>query len=121
VNLQTSVVAAMLLGVAASAAQTDPHAIMEHSVQAIEADWKADPDYEYLERDQEIGGGSKTFHTRGWSRSMTSRFLRLSRKSKGAGWRRRFREGAVKQSKHGVGESRNIASHVNVITFSYSS
>jgi hypothetical protein len=55
------VVAAMLLGVAASAAQTDPHVIMEHSVQAIEADWKADPDYECLERDQEISGGSKTF------------------------------------------------------------
>jgi hypothetical protein len=55
-----SMVVAMLLGVAASAAQTDPRAIMEYSVQAIEADWKAAPDYECVERDRETGG-SKTF------------------------------------------------------------
>jgi phenolic acid decarboxylase len=55
-------VAAFLLGVASSAAQTDPRAIVEHSVQAIETDWNAAPDYECFERDLEIGGGSKTFH-----------------------------------------------------------
>jgi hypothetical protein len=55
------VVAAMLLSVAVSAAQTDPRAIVEHSVQAIEADWKAASDYQCFERDLESDGGSKTF------------------------------------------------------------
>jgi hypothetical protein len=56
-----SVVAALLLSVAACAAQTDAHAIMERSAQAVESDWKAAPDYQCFERDQESGGGSKTY------------------------------------------------------------
>lgn len=52
--------AAILLSGAALAAQTDPHAIVAHSVQAMETDWKAAPDFECLERDQETGS-SKTF------------------------------------------------------------
>lgn len=59
-KVRNSLVLVMLLTVAASTAQTDPRAIIEHSMQAIEADWKAAPEYECLERDQEAGG-SKTF------------------------------------------------------------
>jgi hypothetical protein len=51
----------MLLSVAASVAQTDPRAIVEHSAQAVESDWKAAPVYECLERDQDSGGGSRTY------------------------------------------------------------
>jgi hypothetical protein len=60
-NIWNSLIAAMLLSVAAASAQTDPRAIMDRSVPTIEADWKAAPDYECLERDQEAGGGSQTF------------------------------------------------------------
>jgi hypothetical protein len=55
-------VAAILLSVAAPAANTDVHALIERSVQAITADWNAAPGYECFERDREPNGGSKTFH-----------------------------------------------------------
>lgn len=60
VNLRNSVVAVVLLSMSA-AAQTDAHEIIKRSVPVVEADWNAAPDYEYLERDREPGGGSKTF------------------------------------------------------------
>lgn len=50
-----------LFWVAAAAAQVDVHTLIEHSVQATDADWKASPDYECFERDREPNGGSKTF------------------------------------------------------------
>jgi hypothetical protein len=59
-QLRTSVVAAMLLSVAA-AAQTDVHEMVQRSVQVITADWKAAPEYECFERDREPNGSSKTF------------------------------------------------------------
>jgi hypothetical protein len=53
--------AVTLLWAASAAAQTDVHALIEHSVQANGADWKAAPEYESLERDREPNGVSKTF------------------------------------------------------------
>lgn len=62
VNLRNSVVAAMLLSVAAlAAAQMNGREIVERSVPVTEADWKAAPEYSCLERDQGPGGHSKTF------------------------------------------------------------
>lgn len=60
INLRNSL-AAILLSVAAPAANTDVRALMERSVQVIEADWKAAPNYECFERDREPNSGSKTF------------------------------------------------------------
>jgi Domain of unknown function (DUF3883) len=42
-------------------AQQDARAIIEHSVEANGRDWAAASDYEYLERDREPSGGTKTF------------------------------------------------------------
>lgn len=39
----------------------DAKAIIQRSVQANDADWKAAPEYEYFERDQQPGGGTKTY------------------------------------------------------------
>ncbi len=35
--------------------------IIQRSVEANAADWKAAPDYDYFERDQQLGGGTKTY------------------------------------------------------------
>ena len=55
---------AALLAMAATA-PSSPHPsvaeILQKSVQANEADWKAAPDYDYFEQDQKQGG-SKTYH-----------------------------------------------------------
>lgn len=50
--------------VAISFAQEDANKIIERSIQANAADWKATPEYDYFERDQEQDGGSKTFEER---------------------------------------------------------
>ncbi len=42
-------------------AQQDVTTIVQHSVEANAADWKAAPDYDHLERDAQPGGGTKTF------------------------------------------------------------
>jgi len=39
----------------------DTEAIIERSVEANAADWKAAPEYDFFERDQETGGGTKTY------------------------------------------------------------
>ena len=44
----------------ASFAQLDVETIIQRSVQANAADWKAAPDYDYIERDRQPGGGTKT-------------------------------------------------------------
>jgi hypothetical protein len=46
---------------AASFAQLDVHTIIARSVEANARDWKAAPDYEYVERDRQQGGGTKTY------------------------------------------------------------
>jgi hypothetical protein len=44
----------------ASLAQLDADAIIQRSVAANEADWKAAHEYDYVERDRQKGGGTKT-------------------------------------------------------------
>ena len=44
----------------ASLAQQDADAIIQRSVAANEADWKAANEYDYVERDRQKGGGTKT-------------------------------------------------------------
>ena len=44
----------------ASLAQQDADAIIQRSVAANEADWKAAHEYDYVERDRQKGGGAKT-------------------------------------------------------------
>jgi len=53
---------AILLAVLAAAtfAQNDVDTIIQRSVEANAADWKAAPDYDYIERDRQQGGGTKT-------------------------------------------------------------
>ena len=46
---------------AASFAQNDVDAIIQRSVEANAVDWKAAPDYDYVERDRQQGGGTKTY------------------------------------------------------------
>jgi hypothetical protein len=52
----------LLLAVLSSAslAQQDADAIIQRSVAANEADWKAAHEYDYVERDRQKGGGTKT-------------------------------------------------------------
>ena len=45
----------------ASFAQHDVETIIQRSVEANAADWKAAPDYDYIERDRQPGGGTKTY------------------------------------------------------------
>ena len=45
---------------AASFAQLDVETIIQRSVEANAVDWKAAPDYDYIERDRQPGGGTKT-------------------------------------------------------------
>ena len=45
----------------ASFAQNDVETIIQRSVEANAADWKAAPDYDYIERDRQPGGGTKTY------------------------------------------------------------
>ena len=49
---------------AASFAQHDVETIIQRSVEANAADWKAAPDYDYIERNRQQGGGTKTFEER---------------------------------------------------------
>ena len=44
----------------ASLAQQEADAIIQRSVAANEADWKAAHEYDYVERDRQKGGGAKT-------------------------------------------------------------
>lgn len=60
-NLWAGVFSAILASVAASAAQNDARAVIEHSVQVVTRDWQAAPEYECFERDFEPNGSSKTF------------------------------------------------------------
>jgi hypothetical protein len=46
---------------ATCSAQYNADAIIQRSVAANAVDWSAAPDYEYLERDVQQGGGTKTF------------------------------------------------------------
>ena len=46
---------------AASFAQHDVETIIQRSVGANAADWKAAPDYDYIERDRQQGGGTRTY------------------------------------------------------------
>jgi hypothetical protein len=46
---------------AASFAQLDVETIIQRSVEANAVDWKAAPDYDYIERDRQPGGGTKTY------------------------------------------------------------
>jgi hypothetical protein len=45
----------------APAQPIDINTIIQRSVQANEADWKANPEYDWTERDLQPGGGTKTF------------------------------------------------------------
>jgi hypothetical protein len=45
----------------ASCAQNDVETIIQRSVEANAVDWKAAPDYDYVERDRQPGGGTKTY------------------------------------------------------------
>jgi hypothetical protein len=45
----------------ASFAQYDVATIIQRSADANAVDWKAAPDYDYIERDQQQGGGTKTY------------------------------------------------------------
>ena len=45
----------------ASFAQLDVETIIQRSVEANAVDWKAAPDYDYVERDRQPGGGTKTY------------------------------------------------------------
>lgn len=45
----------------ASFAQLDVETIIQRSVEANAADWKAAPDYDYIERDRQQAGGTKTY------------------------------------------------------------
>jgi hypothetical protein len=56
----------LLLAVLSSAslAQQDADTIIQRSVAANEADWKAAHEYDYVERDRQKGGGTKTFEER---------------------------------------------------------
>jgi hypothetical protein len=53
----------ILIGALAAAcfAQNDADTIIRRSVEANAADWKAAPDYDYLERDVQQGGGTRTY------------------------------------------------------------
>jgi hypothetical protein len=46
---------------AAAFAQSDVDTIIQRSVEANAADWKAAPDYDHVERDRQPGGGTKTY------------------------------------------------------------
>jgi hypothetical protein len=46
---------------AGSFTQDDVRTIIQRSVEANAVDWKAAPDYDYFERDQQPGGGTKTY------------------------------------------------------------
>lgn len=52
---------AMIALNAISSAQSDVRAIIQRSVEANAVDWKAAPDYDYFERDQQPSGGTKTY------------------------------------------------------------
>jgi hypothetical protein len=45
----------------ASSQQPDAETIIRRSTEANDADWKADPDYDWTERDLQSNGGTKTF------------------------------------------------------------
>jgi hypothetical protein len=47
--------------VAASNAQEDARTIVQRSVEANAADWKAAPEYDYFERDKQPSGGTRTY------------------------------------------------------------
>ncbi len=49
------------LMVMTSSAQHNVDTIIQRSVEANAADWKAAPDYDYIERDRQQGGGTKTY------------------------------------------------------------
>ncbi len=44
-----------------TAQQLDANAIIQRSVEANQTDWKANPEYDWTERDLQPGGGTKTF------------------------------------------------------------
>ena len=46
---------------AACSAQHDVDTIIQRSVETNATDWKAAPHYDYFERDQQLGGGTKTY------------------------------------------------------------
>ena len=46
---------------ATSFAQSDVDTIIQRSVEANAEDWKIAPDYDYIERDRQQGGGTKTY------------------------------------------------------------
>ena len=50
-------------GLYACRAQVDPQEIIRRSVAANEADWKAAPNFSFIERDVKTNGGSKTVRT----------------------------------------------------------
>ncbi len=49
------------LMVTTSSAQQNVDTIIQRSVEANAADWTAAPDYDYIERDRQQGGGNKTY------------------------------------------------------------
>jgi len=59
-SVMKQVVLVAVLG-AVSFAQHDVETIIQRSVGANAADWKAAPDYDYIERDRQQGGGTKTY------------------------------------------------------------
>lgn len=56
-----AIAATVVLLAALSFGSDDVHTIVQRSVEANAADWKAAPEYECHERDQEPGGGTKTY------------------------------------------------------------
>ena len=58
-----SVALSAILTVSALSATTpyDAKAIIQRSLEANAADWKAAPEYDFFERDQQSGGGTKTY------------------------------------------------------------
>ncbi len=59
-SMRTQVILVAILA-AASFAQSDVDTIIQRSVEANAADWKVAPDYDYIERDRQQGGGTKTY------------------------------------------------------------
>ena len=57
-NMTKQVILVAVLAVA-SFAQHDVENIIQRSVEVNAVDWKAAPDYDYVERDRQPGGGTK--------------------------------------------------------------
>ena len=67
-------------GPASAEASPDVHVIIQRSVQANDADWKAAPAYDYFERDRQPDGSTKTFQVSMIDGSPYSRLVAVNEK-----------------------------------------